>query len=57
MSDDVSPQRYSGVQVEPIGLAAGIMVAVTISIVALAYTALFLWRRIYMYVAPKYFFL
>lgn len=47
MSNDLSPQRYSGVHVEPIGLAAGIMVAVTIGIVVLAYTAFFLWRRIY----------
>ncbi|XP_069358387.1 uncharacterized protein [Maniola hyperantus] len=33
---------------EPIGLAAGIMVAVTCSIVALAYTTLIVWRRIYL---------
>ncbi|CAB3236783.1 unnamed protein product [Arctia plantaginis] len=37
--------RYTG---EPIGTAAGIMVAVTCTIVCLAYTALIVWRRIYL---------
>lgn len=42
-----SQRRYAGVRGEPIGTAAGIMVAVTCSIVVLAYSALIVWRRIY----------
>nr|XP_004931145.1 uncharacterized protein LOC101744907 [Bombyx mori]XP_004931146.1 uncharacterized protein LOC101744907 [Bombyx mori]XP_021206919.1 uncharacterized protein LOC101744907 [Bombyx mori] len=33
---------------EPVGLAAGIMVIVTCSIVFVAYSALIIWRRIYL---------
>ncbi|XP_026737412.1 uncharacterized protein LOC113500728 isoform X2 [Trichoplusia ni] len=40
--------RYSSVRGEPAGAAAGIMVVVTCSIVCLAYTALIVWRRIYL---------
>ncbi|XP_023946276.1 uncharacterized protein LOC112051728 [Bicyclus anynana] len=39
--------QYEAAGGEPIGLAAGVMVAVTCSIVALAYTGLIVWRRIY----------
>ncbi|CAH2105420.1 unnamed protein product [Euphydryas editha] len=42
-----SQRRYAGFRGEPIGTAAGIMVAVTCTIVALAYSALIVWRRIY----------
>ncbi|XP_028172852.1 uncharacterized protein LOC114361845 [Ostrinia furnacalis] len=40
--------RYSGMRGEPVGLAAGIMVAITCSIVCVAYTGLIVWRRIYL---------
>ncbi|CAH0702772.1 unnamed protein product [Spodoptera exigua] len=40
--------RSGSVRGEPIGAAAGIMVVVTCSIVCLAYTALIVWRRIYL---------
>ncbi|XP_072939541.1 uncharacterized protein [Epargyreus clarus] len=42
-----SQRRYAATRGEPIGAAAGIMVVVTCSIVCLAYTALIVWRRIY----------
>ncbi|XP_047022524.1 uncharacterized protein LOC124631932 [Helicoverpa zea] len=45
---DSQKVRYSGMRGEPIGAAAGIMVVVTCSIVCLAYTALIVWRRIYL---------
>ncbi|XP_046963397.1 uncharacterized protein LOC124532516 isoform X2 [Vanessa cardui] len=41
-----SQRRYT--RGEPVGTAAGIMVAVTCSIVVLAYSALIVWRRIYL---------
>ncbi|XP_068631245.1 uncharacterized protein [Battus philenor] len=40
--------QYAGTRGEPIGVAAGIMVLVTCSIVCLAYTSLIVWRRIYL---------
>ncbi|XP_039749556.1 uncharacterized protein LOC120626219 isoform X1 [Pararge aegeria] len=40
--------QYEPAHGEPIGLAAGIMIAVTCSVVAVAYTALIVWRRIYL---------
>ncbi|XP_050343946.1 uncharacterized protein LOC126769296 isoform X2 [Nymphalis io] len=43
-----SHRRYAGTRGEPVGTAAGIMVAVTCSIVVLAYSALIVWRRIYL---------
>ncbi|XP_026496782.2 uncharacterized protein LOC113401185 isoform X1 [Vanessa tameamea] len=43
-----SQRRYAGTRGEPVGTAAGIMVAVTCSIVVLAYSALIVWRRIYL---------
>ncbi|CAH0729296.1 unnamed protein product, partial [Brenthis ino] len=44
-----SPRRtYAGVRGEPIGTDAGIMVAITVGIVVVAYTALIIWRRIYL---------
>ncbi|KAJ8733456.1 hypothetical protein PYW08_001754 [Mythimna loreyi] len=45
---DSEKLRSSSVRGEPIGAAAGIMVLVTCSIVCLAYTALIVWRRIYL---------
>ncbi|KOB67963.1 Lysocardiolipin acyltransferase 1, partial [Operophtera brumata] len=45
---DAKRQRYSSPRGEPAGEAAGIMVVITCSIVCLAYTALIVWRRIYM---------
>lgn len=45
---DSQKMRYAINRGEPIGTAAGIMVLVTCSIVCIAYTALIVWRRIYM---------
>ncbi|CAH4035693.1 uncharacterized protein LOC123713745 [Pieris brassicae] len=42
---DSEEMQYSE---EPVGTAAGIMVLVTLTIVCLAYTALIVWRRIYL---------
>ncbi|CAH0693161.1 unnamed protein product [Chilo suppressalis] len=40
--------RYRGARGEPFGVAAGIMVVITCTIVCLAYIALIVWRRIYL---------
>ncbi|KAJ0178937.1 hypothetical protein K1T71_005712 [Dendrolimus kikuchii] len=48
VAKDSQKLRYRSGRVEPVGAAAGIMVVVTCSIVVLAYTALVVWRRIYL---------
>ncbi|XP_068631248.1 uncharacterized protein [Battus philenor] len=45
---DSEAEFLQGTRGEPIGVAAGIMVLVTCSIVCLAYTSLIVWRRIYL---------
>ncbi|XP_013139123.1 PREDICTED: uncharacterized protein LOC106103787 isoform X2 [Papilio polytes] len=45
---DAEAEFLQGPRGEPIGAAAGIMVVITCTIVCLAYTALVVWRRIYM---------
>lgn len=48
VNKDSQKMRYGSVHGEPVGAAAGIMVVVTCSIVCLGYTALVVWRRIYL---------
>ncbi|KAG6457474.1 uncharacterized protein LOC115448205 [Manduca sexta] len=46
--DTTTRLRFTAGRTEPVGAAAGIMVVVTCSIVCLAYSALIVWRRIYL---------
>lgn len=48
VNKDTQRMQYAAARGEPIGAAAGIMVVITCSIVCLAYTALIVWRRIYL---------
>lgn len=48
VAKDSQKLRYRSARGEPAGTAAGIMVVVTCTIVCLAYTALVVWRRIYL---------
>lgn len=48
VNKDAQSMRYATRRGEPIGAAAGIMVVITCTIVCLAYTALIVWRRIYL---------